>query len=177
MFLHHSSRGSCVKKILVASIRRIAYFLVFCWTRTCPVSVILFPTVKGSVCKWKKKQKCHNNPRFSGSFSWHFLAILRTLSRHKEQLNQMNAIYSLKMYFCLAWQNRRGLWAAMKVSSEVSGAWGGRICILGGLNALLEVESFQSGETQVRGTKLFFFLPCAMNKLWSHLQSKKSAKL
>jgi len=84
---------------------------------------------------------------------------------------EMKVLYSLKTYFCLAWQNRRGLWAAMKVSSEVNGVWGGRIL---NVTTLLEVESFQSGETQVRGTKLFLSLPCAMNKLWSHLQSKKS---
>lgn len=85
---------------------------------------------------------------------------------------KLKVIYSLKMYFCLAWQNRRGLWAAMKVSSEVNGVWGaGRIL---NVATLLEVESFQSGETQVRGAKLFLFLPCAMNKLWSHLQSNKS---
>ena len=57
----------------------------------------------------------------------------------------------------------------MKVSSEVNVVWGGRILV----TTLFEVESFQSGETQVRGTKLFLFLPCAMSKLWSHLQSKK----
>lgn len=76
------------------------------------------------------------------------------------------------MYFCLAWQNRRGLWAAMKVSSEVNGVWGGRIL---NVTTLLEVECFQSGETQVvRGIKLFLSPPCAMNKLWSYPQSNWS---
>lgn len=76
------------------------------------------------------------------------------------------------MYFCLAWQNRRGLWAAMNVSSEVNGVCGGRIL---SVTTLFGVECFQSGETQaVLGTKLFLSLPCAMNRLWSHLQSDRS---
>ena len=45
-----------VKKILDASIRRITHLeslLVFCWTGTNPVSVILLSTVRGSACKRK----------------------------------------------------------------------------------------------------------------------------
>lgn len=73
--------------------------------------------------------------------------------------------YLLKMYFCLASQNRRGLWAAIKVSNEVNAVWDGRIL---SVTTLFEVECFHSGETQVvRGAKLFLFPPCAMNKLWS----------
>lgn len=56
----------------------------------------------------------------------------------------------------------------MKVSSDVKGVSVGRIL---NVTTLLEVESFQSGGTQVCGTKLFRSLLCAMSKLWSHLQS------
>ena len=80
--------------------------------------------------------------------------------------------YLLKMYFCLASQNRRGLWAAIKVSNEVNAVWDGRIL---SVTTLFEDECFHSGETQVvRGAKLFLFPPCAMNKLWSYPQSKRS---
>lgn len=61
----------------------------------------------------------------------------------------------------------------MKVSSEVNGVCGGRILKV---TTSLGVECFQSGETQaVLGTKLFLSLLCAMNRLWSHLQSDGSS--
>lgn len=171
MLFHFASRG-CKNENSSRSHTYLEPLLVFCWTGAYPVSVILLSTVRGSIwCKINMplSSRSLTTEPSTRSNNYIFMTSFRAIYTDKEEdCSQNKGGNSLKMYFCLPWQNRRGLWAAMKVSSEVNGVWVGRIL---NVITLFEVESFQSGETQVRGTKLFLSLPCAMSKLWSHLQS------
>ena len=100
------------------------------------------------------------------------LQCLRKFAGRKRELKDSCIEYLLKIYFCLAWQNRLGLWAAMKVSSEVTWVWGGGILKV---TTLFVVVSFQSGEMQVViGVRSFLSRFFSINWLWSHLQSVRS---
>ena len=55
------------------------------------------------------------------------LQCLRKFAGRKRELKDSCIEYLLKIYFCFAWQNRLGLCAAVKISSEVNWVCGGGI--------------------------------------------------